>query len=259
MFNDDGFSFVSQQIDALAARLQHRLVVAGLTPLTLPPELRLETTLQREAMTLTPWAFYHPDHVALARMVRVDAGQAAQVFNLVIFPNAQTHHAIFGCELLVFRRGVHLFVLDLFQTSPKEPSSPRQLLVNQERLLCDQLELERAPVPDWGQGIFSEELILFKPGARSKVSALGPAPFIQALEALLEDYLAALSQPTPDPDPQAHIARRARYIYGHAHDEPAGPFLERAAGRPWVERFVHDYLYPSWLMEEDRTPPWIST
>lgn len=255
MFNNDGFSCHSQQLNALAARLRARLLATSFAPIPLPSELSLDATLNRSPMTLTPWAFGH-EQIALARMVRVDAGDAAQVFNLVIFPNAQTNHAIFGCELLLFRHGVHLFVLDLFQTSPAEPHAPRQELIAQEQQARRALELERCEVPDWGVGIFSDELMFFKPGARR---ALGPEPFIHALEGLLAVYLDQLANPVPQPELATQLARRARYIHGHAYDEPAGPFLERAAGKPWVERFVHDYLYPSWLMEGDRTPPWLST
>lgn len=255
VFNNGGFSCHGQQLDALAARLRARLLATNLTPISLPSELSLEATLNRAPMTLTPWAFAH-EQIALARMVRVDAGDAAQVFNLVIFPSAQSRHAIFGCELLLFRHGVHLFVLDLFQTSPDEPRAPRQELIAQEQEARRALELERCEVPDWGVGIFSDELMFFKPGARR---ALGPEPFMDALERLLGVYLDQLDSPAPLLDPSAQLARRARYIHGHAYDEPAGPFLERAAGKAWVERFVHDYLYPSWLMEGDLTPPWLST
>jgi 15,16-dihydrobiliverdin:ferredoxin oxidoreductase len=193
--------------------------------------------------------------IAFGRVVHVDGGSGAQVFNIVLFPRPGSGLPVLGCEILCFKKGVHLFVLDGFgfhQSAIEAALSQRLKPIGRE------LEQRFCPssLPEWSENVFSADAIVLKPGARARATV---APFQQAFEAFLGAYLDAARQVRQvgfDFDADAR-RRRKDYLAEQARHEPARPFLQRVAGEQWVEDFIHEFLYPTWLHDGDRAPSWL--
>jgi phycocyanobilin:ferredoxin oxidoreductase len=240
-------------LDALANQALTSLDALGLDTVALPLDLQLEADWAGAPLSIRPWARRGPQS-PLARVVRVDGRDAVQVLNIVIFPARHIPLPVFGCELLMFRRGVHLFVLDAFDLTPPPRHDCAHHLASLKQRLFDEHALENEQIPAWGRDVFSPNLLLYKPGARR---AMPLEPFIPAVLSLLNMWCtsAAHQQPCPHID---QLTPRAGYLRAHGHEEPAGPFLERIAGPAWTERFIFDLLYPRWLYDGDHQPPWSS-
>lgn len=163
----------------------------------------------------------------------------------MLIPTEESPLPIFGCELHFISPGVHLVVLDAFATCEIEEAS--RLRSTLERLgasLAGAFELR--PPPDWSEKVFSDRAIVIEPESRS-LSELGAV--VPVINRLSSAFLAAATQ-----DVHAHAsmhdeirAARARYLKAHAEQDSAGLFLERMAGKKWVDGFIDEVLFPSWL------------
>jgi hypothetical protein len=241
-------------LDALAARAAQRLDALGLARTPLPDALSLQSSWSGQPLHIRPQAWRGPQ-TPLARIVRVDGGDAVQVLNVVIFPAHDRALPVFGCELLQFRRGVHLFVLDAFPLVDGPQDACAAALTALRARLYPALELSDEETPAWGEQVFSQDVMLVKPGARR---ALAPALFADPVLELLDVWCeAALT--TPPGEHPALLERRQTYLRRHGEEEPAGPFLTRIAGAEWVDRFTFDLLYPRWLYTHDDAPQWLQT
>jgi phycoerythrobilin:ferredoxin oxidoreductase len=239
-------------LDQLAEQAAQRLDRLGLARQSLPDAFALDAAWSGQRLQIHPRA-WRGAASPLARVVRVDGGEAVQVLNIVLFPAHDHALPVFGCEILQFRRGLHLFVLDAFPLVEGAPDPCANALRAARAALYPALELSDEETPAWGEQVFSPEVMLIKPGARR---ALTIAPFIDAVLGLLDVWCDAARAASPASHP-ALIARRQTYLRQHGEEEPAGPFLTRIAGEQWVERFVFDFLYPRWLYQRDAQPEWL--
>jgi hypothetical protein len=240
-------------LDQLAADAAQRLDALGLSALPLPADLSLEAQWAGQPLAVRPSAWRGPQ-TPLARIVRVDGGDAVQVLNIVIFPAHDRALPVFGCEILAFKRGLHLFVLDAFPLV-EQPHEPCAACLDALRAqLYPALDLHDEETPAWADGVFSPHVMLVKPGARR---ALEIQPFIQPTLDALDVWCQAARASSPQDLPEL-LPRRQTYLRRHGEDEPAGPFLTRIAGQQWVERFVFDLLYPRWLYLHDHQPDWLA-
>lgn len=246
---------VEQTLDDVALAACDMLEQSGFAHTRVPDTFRFTGEFGGEPLSIAPRAFVG-EGMSFGRVVRVRGGKRAQVLNIVLVPSIDSPLPIFGCEVLVFARGVHLVVLDLFPTCDHSINQP---LADQLRFVGDTLgaDFELLDAPEWGKNVFSDDAIVIKPGARRGAEA---DEFLPSLYRLLNPYLAAAAQ---NPVAPVHMRsqireRRALYLQDHAEEEPAGPFLERIAGEEWVEEFVFEFLFPRWLRAADRVAPWLA-
>jgi 15,16-dihydrobiliverdin:ferredoxin oxidoreductase len=204
------------------------------------------------ATAVRPWGM-RSERCAFGRVVRVDGGSRVQVLNIVLFPTLESGLPVLGVEILTFRRGLHLFVLDACPLWPDRFDHDGWVeALDRGREAFPPACLRE--VPAWGQHVFSPSLVLAKPHPREPVpmsACLAPC------RALLHHWLAratGLPACAPGEGPVDVLARRARYLKHHADDEPAGPFLRRTAGDAWAESFIYGFLFPSALREGDTSP-----
>ncbi|MEM1348288.1 MAG: hypothetical protein AAGI01_07035 [Myxococcota bacterium] len=222
----------------------------GFVELDVPSMYTFEGQWAKSPLKISPRA-WRGGAWPYVRVVRVDGGDAVQVLNMVWFPSEHTAAPVFGCELLVFRRGVHLVVFDLFATdSTHEPTPPRAIL----RELRGAWSAAAGELPEWGEEVFSEDAMILKPGTRTSIDPSSVLPSRHGLSrALLECDASSIG------DKEAHSARlktRARFIDVQGRNDPAAPFLERIAGHTWTHAFVDDVLYPTWLLGSSLAPSW---
>lgn len=247
---------MKQQLDEMARWIETQLSDIGLEAQPLPEKFSLNVEVKGQPLAVQPHAFCGPD-IAMARVVRVDGGDYVQVLNAVFFPAEHCTLPIFGCEILAFRHGLHLFVLDAF---PTNQSSLANSLSQTQAVLHQGLRerLTMAPTPTWGKEVFSKDVILLKPPAKSDV---GLDDVSDSLRHLVEAWCAAHQEGAHADSPVQTakiLEQRKRYLFHHAHDEPAGPFLQRLAGEAWAQDFIFSFLFPQWLCEGDRLWPWLS-
>lgn len=238
-------------LDTLVQTILSDCKEANWSPIPVPERYQWRGESRGQAIQINAHVF-ESDTIAWGRVVRVDGGDTIQVLNVVALPRTTSRASIFGCELLVFRKGLHLFVLDAFPTTPTDTPDIQQLRQIQQEL-NDSFNLEETP--EWGKNVFSPNVVILKPGARLQLPVQAVVPAFQKLWTTWMNQLPHSS--TINLEEQVQIRElRARYLHHHAHDEPAGPFLQRMAGEEWAHDFIHSFLFPQWLKEGDASPPW---
>lgn len=247
-------------LDELEADLAGGLQRLGADERPVPETYQRQTQFAGAPLELSSRCFVGGP-ISYARMVRVDGADRAQVLNAVWVPRAATRLPIVGLELLSFVKGLHLVVLDLYPTEPDRPQAPSIDWLGQlKSTWSDRFDLEDRP--DWGTEVFSRRAIILKPGARR---SLGVPAVADGIRWVLGRYIqtadrAASADPDNskvDPAASQRLDRRASYLATQAKEEPAGDFLERMTSPEWVDRFTHQFLYPVWLQQADRLPPWL--
>ena len=240
---DDG-----ARLDALARTLGRELAGGGASRTPCPKRFVLEAEWAGNALRVMP-RVWSGGEVAYARIVRLDAGASAQAISVVFVPTRESTRPILCAEILCFKKGLHMFAMDLFSTQPGD-----HLGAARASLLESRVRLERAfellPVPEWGADAFSQDMILLKPGARADLDASDPARELRRVALTWANASTA-----EDSDVTYALARRGTFLQTQGSAEPAGPFLSRIAGEEWTEDFTHELLYPRWLRHRD-SPPW---
>lgn len=252
----DGSGGHISELDALALAIETQLCAAGVSPLAVPSYLHLDEPVRGHRLRITPRA-WSGSGFAFARLVRVDGGPLMQALNLVILPRSEQPLPIFGCELLLFRHGVHLYVVDSWSTQANGWTPPASRAVLQQWRKRLHAMHGDGGTPDWGDGLFSPDLVLIKPRAHAEVA---PAAFVDPTLETLAAYLAAalVVAPVHAVDACAEtISRRGHWLARNLVEEPIGPYLERVVSRAWVDGFLRGYLFPDWLIGGDAVPPWL--
>ena len=242
-------------LDDMADDAASALGLMGLRPASPPADYGLQSEFGADPLTIEPRPFFGDDDspIHYGRVARVRGGHRVQVLNVVLFPTLQSGWPILGIEILAFTKGVHLVVFDAFNTAgnPRHPHFSDLLRRRRDGLVE---HFGPTPVPDWGASVFSDDAILIKPDPRQDATIAQFAPaFHDVLDAYLGDGLGA---PLDSAAQTRAQQSRRNYLYSHGHHEPAGPFLERISDAQWVEQFVFDFLYPTWLYDGDDLPQW---
>ena len=245
-----------RDLDGFAREVSERLLASGLRETALPEEFGLKSSFGKEPLEIRPraWVGAPESPLVYGRVVRIDGASRVQALNVVLIPRLGSGLPIFGAEILVFQRGVHLVVVDCFPTHES---------ALEEELVALQGEMKRewggryelSELPEWGEGVFSPEVLILKPGA-GKAPAVGP--FVPAVDELLSAFLEKADKARGEvrSENRSGKALRKKYLVHHGEHEPAGPFLERISSPEWVAEFTNSYLFPRWLISEDQLPPW---
>lgn len=253
---EEGMRDLFSPLDELFATSLARV---GLRRVPNPARHGFEGVFSSEPLRVEPsCAFGMPESpFAYGRSVRVDGGEAVQALSTVFYPRPGSGLPIFGSEILCFRRGVHLFVLDLFPMHGGGQGAEGRLseLLEGVRGGLEE-DFTMSALPEWGARCLGPSAIMVKPGARANASV---TPFIEAYAQVFEALIregAAVSGGASSERADESAGLRRQYLYEHGHHQPAGGFMERIAGEQWAREFVFDLLYPTWLYEEDGAPSW---
>jgi 15,16-dihydrobiliverdin:ferredoxin oxidoreductase len=183
------------------------------------------------------------------RATYIDAGQAAQVFNSVWYPDSKYDLPLLGIDFLSFGKKKVLCVLDF------------QPLVQDEEYLkqyCEPIAYIKAKYDGlagtMSARFYDETLFFSKQLAFAKFDNADPvsSQLLPAFKEYLRDYVKMVKGATPDDSPAA-VARvrelQREYDQYSAERDPAVGLFSTYWGERWAEDFTYNYLFA------DAVPP----
>jgi 15,16-dihydrobiliverdin:ferredoxin oxidoreductase len=215
----------------------------------------LETNISergRHPATIRSWCYECPE-LRKIRYTYIDAGESAQIFNCVIYPNYQYDLPLLGVDFLSFGNVKNLIVLDfqpLFQdkTYQEDYIAPLQVLHNAYPDLAQDLEMRFYDANQY----FSKYLLFAKTDAET-VRTRVFAAFVDYLRL----YWQLLEAATPSSEP-ADIQRIVRaqkdYDQYSADRDPASGLFSSYFGHAWSERFLYEFLFEDAVPLNTATP-----
>lgn len=183
------------------------------------------------------------------RATYIDAGQAAQVFNSVWYPDPKYDLPLLGIDFLSFGKKKVLCVLDF------------QPLVQDEEYLkkyCEPIAYIKAKYEGlagtMSSRFYDETLFFSKQLAFAKFDNADPVStqLLPAFKEYLRDYVKMVKDATPDESPES-VARvrelQREYDQYSAERDPAVGLFSTYWGERWAEDFTYNYLFA------DAVPP----
>jgi 15,16-dihydrobiliverdin:ferredoxin oxidoreductase len=213
-----------------------------LLPRSIPAELEFNASDRgKTAATIQSWC-YQCSHLRKIRYTYIDAGEMAQVFNSVIYPNHHYDIPLLGIDFLSFGKKKILVVLDfqpLFKDKKYQDKyiEPMREIRDKYNELVQNLEMKFYDANQY----FSKYLLFAKTDADTVVSRLFPAyqEYLQLYWQMLEnaEYL-------DDPeDIQRIIKAQKDYDQYSADRDPASGLFSSYFGHEWAEKFLYEFLF----------------
>lgn len=204
----------------------------------------LETNISergRHPATIRSWCYECPE-LRKIRYTYIDAGESAQIFNCVIYPNYQYDLPLLGVDFLSFGNVKNLIVLDfqpLFQDEAYQENyiAPLQVLHDAYPDLSQNLEMRFYDANQY----FSKYLLFAKTDAATVDTRV-----FAAFQDYLRLYWQLLAAATPSFDPAAmqRIVRAQKdYDQYSADRDPASGLFSSYFGHAWSERFLYEFLF----------------
>lgn len=209
-----------------------------------PIPVGLETNTSdrgRHPATIRSWC-YQCRELRKIRYTYIDAGESAQIFNSVIYPNHHYNLPLLGIDFLSFGQVKNLIVLDfqpLFQDE-----------AYQQKYIAPLRSLHDA-YPDLAQGLemkfydanqyFSQYLLFAKTDADTVATRV-----FAAFKDYLNLYWQLLSAATPLTDAkeiQRVVKAQRDYDQYSADRDPASGLFSSYFGHAWSERFLYEFLF----------------
>ncbi|MBW4626601.1 MAG: 15,16-dihydrobiliverdin:ferredoxin oxidoreductase [Brasilonema octagenarum HA4186-MV1] len=213
--------------------LQNRAIPAGL-------ELKVSDR-GRNPATIQSWCYQCPQ-LRKIRYTYIDAGESAQIFNSVIYPNHHYDLPLLGVDFLSFGKIKNLVVLD-FQPLFQDEAYQRKYI--------EPLKFLHAKYPDLAQNLemkfydanqyFSKYLLFAKTDAETVATRL-----LAAFNDYLNLYWQMLdeAEPLQDLEDIARIVKAQKdYDQYSAERDPASGLFSSYFGHEWAERFLYGFLF----------------
>lgn len=208
----------------------------------IPPELAQMTSDRgRTPATIKSWCYQCPE-LRKIRFTYMDAGDAMQVFNSVIYPSHQYDLPFLGLDFLSFGKVKNLIVLDfqpLFQDAAYQAKyiHPLQFLHEKYPDLAQGLEMKFYDANQY----FSKYLLF------AKVSPdVIPTRVFAAFQDYLNLYWEMLAKTAPLTDPaeiQRVVKAQKEYDQYSADRDPAHGLFSSHFGEAWATRFLYEFLF----------------
>ena len=191
--------------------------------------------------TIQSWCYQCPK-LRKIRYTYIDAGETAQIFNSVIYPNHDYDLPILGIDFLAFGKKKILVVLD-FQPLFRDPDyiekyiEPMSPIREKYKDLAQDLEMKFYDANQY----FSKNLLFAKTDSESVVKRLLPAfqEYIQLYWQLLE----TATPVTTSRERDRIIKAQKDYDQYSAERDPASGLFSSYFGHEWSERFLHEFLF----------------
>jgi 15,16-dihydrobiliverdin:ferredoxin oxidoreductase len=195
----------------------------------------------RSPATIRSWC-YECNELRKIRYTYIDAGEAAQIFNSVIYPAYHYDLPLLGIDFLSFGKVKNLIVLDfqpLFQDKIYQQKyiEPLKFLHDKYPDLAQNLEMKFYDANQY----FSKFLLFAKTDAHTVATRVYSA---------FQDYLSLywevlkFAQPlTDESDIQRIVKAQKDYDQYSAERDPASGLFSSYFGYEWAERFLHEFLF----------------
>ena len=213
-----------------------------LQPLPIPSGLdSLVSDRGKNPATIQSWC-YQCHKLRKIRYTYIDAGETAQIFNSVIYPNHDYDLPILGIDFLAFGKKKILVVLD-FQPLFRDPDyiekyiEPMSPIREKYKDLAQDLEMKFYDANQY----FSKNLLFAKTDSESVVKRLLPAfqEYVQLYWQLLE----TATPVTTTRERDRIIKAQKDYDQYSAERDPASGLFSSYFGHEWSERFLYEFLF----------------
>jgi 15,16-dihydrobiliverdin:ferredoxin oxidoreductase len=213
--------------------LESRLIPSGLESLV--------SARGKNPATIQSWCYQCPE-LRKIRYTYIDAGETAQIFNSVIYPNYNYDLPLLGIDFLAFGRKKILVVID-FQPLFREGYymdkyiEPMREVKEKYSALVQNLEMKFYDANQY----FSPHLLFAKTDAETVVNELFPAyqEYVQLYFKLLEG-----ASPLTTPEEMQRIVKAQKdYDQYSVERDPASGLFSSYFGHEWSERFLYEFLF----------------
>jgi 15,16-dihydrobiliverdin:ferredoxin oxidoreductase len=195
----------------------------------------------RSPATIQSWAYSCPE-LRKARYTYIDAGESAQIFNSVIYPDHRYRMPLLGVDFLSFGQVKNLIVMDfqpLFQDAAylDKYIRPLETLHDKYPDLSQDLEMKFYDANQY----FSKYLLFAKTSADTVQTRV-----LAAFKDYLDLYWSMLDAEEPLQDPsdiQAIVKAQKDYDQYSADRDPASGLFSSYFGHEWSERFLYGFLF----------------
>jgi 15,16-dihydrobiliverdin:ferredoxin oxidoreductase len=208
----------------------------------IPPGLERQVSDRgKHPATIQSWCYQSPE-LRKIRYTYIDGGEAAQVFNSVIYPNYCYDLPLLGIDLLSFGKKKILVVLD-FQPLFRDEDylakyiEPMRTIRNKYNDLAQNLEMKFYDANQY----FSPYLLFAKTDAETVKNQLFPA-----YKDYLDLYWEMLEQAEPIGNPQEIqriVKAQKDYDQYSADRDPASGLFSSYFGHEWAEQFLYEFLF----------------
>lgn len=195
----------------------------------------------RHPATIQSWC-YRCSEFRKIRYTYIDAGEAAQVFNSVIYPDPRYDLPLLGIDLLSFGKSKILVVLD-FQPLFRDAAYQAKYVEPMVQVYDRYLDLaQNLGMKFYDANQYFSKYLLF---AKTDVETVETRVF-SAFQDYLDLYWQLLESATPSEDPedrQRIIKAQRDYDQYSAERDPASGLFSSYFGHDWAERFLYEFLF----------------
>lgn len=208
----------------------------------IPPGLEFNVSDRgKNPATIQSWCYQCPE-LRKIRYTYIDAGETAQVFNCVMYPNYQYDLPFLGIDFLSFGQKKILVVLD-FQPLFGDRAYREKYIEPMKEIRDKYSELAQNLTMKFydAERYFSKYLLFAKTDAETVVTKLFPAyqEYIQLYWNTL-----ATAKPLSDPeDIQRIVEAQKDYDQYSAERDPAHGLFSSYFGTQWAEKFLYEFLF----------------
>ena len=213
-----------------------------LESLPIPPELEFQVSQRGKNPAMIESWCYQCTQLRKIRYTYINAGETAQIFNSVIYPNYQYDLPLLGIDFLAFSTKKILVVLD-FQPLFRDQDyldryiEPMHEIRNRYKELAQDLPMKFYDANQY----FSPYLLFAKTDAETVANKLLPAykEYINLYWQLLER-----AKPLTHSDSQERIQKAQQdYDQYSAERDPASGLFSSYFGHEWSEKFLYEFLF----------------
>ncbi|WP_341733369.1 15,16-dihydrobiliverdin:ferredoxin oxidoreductase [Microcoleus sp. EPA2] len=191
--------------------------------------------------TIQSWCYQCPE-LRKIRYTYIDAGETAQIFNSVIYPNYNYDLPLLGIDFLAFGKKKILVVIDfqpLFRDRPyiDKYIEPLTEIRTKYSALVQDLEMKFYDANQY----FSKNLLFAKTDAETVVNQLFPA-----YQEYVQLYCQMLKQASVLKTPQEVeriVKAQKDYDQYSAERDPASGLFSSYFGHEWSEKFLYEFLF----------------
>jgi 15,16-dihydrobiliverdin:ferredoxin oxidoreductase len=185
---------------------------------------------------------YRSAELRKIRYTYIDAGEAAQVFNSVIYPEPRFDIPLLGIDFLSFGKKKILVVLD-FQPLFRDEAYLEKYIEPMKEIHAKQGDLAQdLGMKFYDSNQYFSKYLMF---AKTDAETVGTQVF-DAFKDYLNLYWQMLADAVPNDDPAA-IARitkaQADYDQYSADRDPASGLFSSYFGHEWSEAFLYGFLF----------------
>ena len=212
----------------------------------IPPGLESNVSERgKNRATIQSWCYQCPE-LRKIRYTYIDAGETAQVFNSVIYPDYRYDVPFLGIDFLSFGKKKILVVLDfqpLFRDRAYQEKyiEPVKAIRDKYSELAQNLEMKFYDANQY----FSKYLLFAKTDADTVVNKLFPA-----YQEYLQLYWQTLANAQPienSEDIERIVQAQKDYDQYSAERDPAHGLFGSYFGSEWANRFLYEFLFESAL------------